>query len=236
MQTTDRQNTSDLLRKGKWFGELPVDLQSLILDNTMLRLVEKNQVLIVEDKPPTGMFVVLEGQVAITRQIGDQADFFLHLGGPGFWFGENGMLGDDNAVITATARTKIRALFLPASSFKQIIETEPRYYKSFTKLLLARYSVVIRTLGQSNSLSPEDTLRIRLADLSDMTHSDYMSNEVVELALTQTDLASMIGCSRQTVNMLLKKLESQQLIEVNFRKIRILSPSALRGARRKTGL
>ena len=236
MRTTDRQNAMDLLRKGKWFGELPEDLQSLILDNSMLRLVEKNQVLVVEDSPPTGMFVVLEGQVAITRQVGNQADFFFHLGGPGFWFGENGLLGDDNAVITATARTKIRALFLPASSFKQIIETDPCYYKLFTKLLLARYAVVIRTLGQSNTLSPEDVLRIRLADLSDMTLSDQMSDEVVELALTQTDLAAMIGCSRQTINMLLKKLESQDLIKVKFRKIKILDPSGLRGVRRKTGV
>ncbi len=36
--------------------------------------------------------------------------------------------------------------------------------------------------------------------------------------------------------MLLKKLESEDLIEVAFRKIRILDPLKLRGKRRKTGI
>lgn len=236
MRTTDRQNAMNLLRKGKWFGGLPENLQMLLLDNSMLRLAEQNQVLIAEDTRPTGMFALLEGQVAITRQIGDKNDFFVHLGRPGFWFGENGLLGRGNAVITATARTKVRMLFLPTTSFEQIVDTEPRYYRQFVQLLLARYAILIRNLGQRNNLSPEEYLRIRLADLSDMIHSEGFSGDVVELALSQTDLAAMIGSSRQTINMLLKKLESEGLIEVAFRKIRILKPVALRGERRKTGL
>ena len=236
MRATDQQSAHALLRNGKWFGGLPEELQSLILDNSMVRLAEQNQVLITEDTRPTGMFALLEGQVAITRQIGDRDDFFIYLGGPGFWFGEYALLGDAVTQITATARTKIRALFLPASSFKQIVEAEPRFYRSFALLVLGRYAIVMRNFGQSNSLSPEEYLRIRLADLSDMTHSEQISDGVVELALSQTDLAAMIGSSRQTINMLLKKLASEGLIETAFRKIRILDPSRLRGDRRNTGL
>jgi len=236
MRAEYRQNALRLLRKGKWFGELPEELQHLLLDNSMLRLAEKNQGLIAEDTYPTGMFAMLEGQVAITRQIGNKEDYFFHLGGPGFWFGENSLLSQESTVITATARTKVRLLFLPTSSFEQIVNNNHRYYKLFVKLMLARYAIVIRTLGLSNTLPPEEFLRIRLADLSDMIHSEGFSEDVVDLALSQTDLAAMIGASRQTINMLLKKLESEGLIEVAFRKIRILNPVALRGERRKTGV
>lgn len=236
MRVDYRQNALNLLRKGKWFGELPTDLQNLMIDNSMLRFAEQGQVLITEERRPTGLFALLEGQVAITRQIGDEGDFFFHLGGPGFWFGESGLLNQKYAVITATARTKVKTLFLPASSFEQIVDAEPRYYRSIVKLVLARYAILMRTLGQSNSLPPEEFLRIRLADQSDMTHSEGFSDETVELALSQMDVAAMIGTSRQTVNMLLKKLESEGLIEVAFRKIKILNPKALRGDRRKTGL
>ena len=236
MRTGDRQNAMNLLCKGRWFGALPEELQSLILDNSMLRLAEQSQVLVAEDSPPSGMFVLLEGQVVITRQIGDKNDFFVHLGGPGFWFGENGLLSRGNAVITATARTKVRMLYLPTTSFEQIVNTEPRYYREFVNLLLTRYAILVRNFGQCNSLSPEEYLRVRLADLSDMTHSERMSEDIVELALSQSDLAAMIGSSRQTINMIVKKLEAEGLIEVAFRKVRILDPSGLRGDRRKTGL
>lgn len=69
-----------------------------------------------------------------------------------------------------------------------------------------------------------------------MIHLEGFSKDTVELALSQTDLAAMIGSSRQTVNMLLKKLVGEGLIDVEFRKISILDPSALRGEHRKTGL
>lgn len=236
MRTAERQNALNLLRKGNWFGGLPEDLQGLLLDNSMIRLAEQNQVLIAEDTRPTGMFGLLEGQIVMTRQIDDKKDFLIHLGGPGFWFGENGILSGDPTLVTATAHTKVRALFLPISNFKQIIEVEPRYYELFAQLALSRYAILIRALGQSMSLSPEEYLRIRLADLSDMIHSERKSEDIVELALSQADLAAMIGSSRQTTNVLLKKLESKGLIEVAFRKIKILDPHRLRGARRKTGL
>ncbi len=236
MRADDRQNALDLLRKGKWFGELPEDLQFMLLDNCMLRLAEGGQVLVAEDTRPTGMFAMLEGQVAISRQIGDRGEFFYHLGGPGFWFGESGMLNRQYANITATTRTKVRTLFLPASSFEQIVAARPDFYRLIVKLVLSRYAILMRTLGQSNMFPPEEYLRIRLADLSDMIHSEGFAEDTVELALSQTDLAAMIGSSRQTINMLLKKLESKGLIEIAFRKIRILDPSGLRGAHRKTGL
>ncbi len=236
MRADYRPIALNLLRKGKWFGSLPEDLQSSLLDNSMIRLVEENQVLIAEETRPTGLFALLEGQVAITRQIADRSDFFFHLGGPGFWFGESGLLNKEYTNITATARTKVKTLFLPASSFEKIVGAEPRYYRLFVQLVLSRYAIVMRHLGQSNSFPPEEYLRIRLADLSDMIHAEGFSTETVELALSQTDLAAMVGSSRQTINMFLKKLESKGLIEVGFRKIRILDPCALRGEHRKTGL
>ncbi len=236
MRAAYRQASLSLLKKGNWFGGLPAKLQALLLDNSILRSAKENQVLITEETHPAGMFAVLEGQVAITRQATDSGEFFFHLGGPGFWFGESGLLNKEYAIITATARTSVRTLFLPTSKFGQIIDIEPHYYREFVKLLLTRHAILYRLLGQGNTLPPGDFLRIRLADISDMVHSEGFAGEAVELALSQADIASMIGCSRQTVNALLKNLESEGLVEVGFRKIRILNPGALRGERRKTGL
>lgn len=236
MRAEYRQNAMQLLRQGEWFGGLPEELQNLLVDNSMLRLVEANQVMVAEERPPTGLFVVLEGQVAITRQIGDITEYFFHLGGPGFWFGEGGLLNRQYSSMTATARTKIRALFLPISSFEKIVEAEPRYYRNIASLLVSRFGLLMRSLGQSSAFSPEEYLRIRLADLSDMIHLEGYLKDTVALALSQNDLAAMIGSSRQTINMLLKKFEAEGLIEVGFRKLTILDPVALRGDHRKTGL
>ena len=49
----------------------------------------------------------------------------------------------------------------------------------------------------------------------------------MEIELTQAELAQMIGVSRQTANEILKRLEAEGLIEVGFKRIRVLNPDRL---------
>ena len=96
--------------------------------------------------------------------------------------------------------------------------------------------MVTRLLAQSQWLPKEAYLRIRLADLVDLWRMDKDIDGPVDVAISQSDLASMVGTSRQTVNALLQRLETAGLIQVRFRKIRILDPHALRDGHPTTGL
>lgn len=225
-----------MLSRGAWFKALPPSLKSQIVGNSRVRRFEAGQVISAEDHRQTGLWGVLEGQVAITRRVASDGEFFLHLGGPGFWFGEAGLLNKKVALVTATARTAVRALFLPAKKFDQIVDSQPRYLRSFVELQAARYALMLRHVAQLGGLPAENYLRVRLADISDMIHSDGSEAATVELALSQADVAHMIGTSRQTANKLLKKLENERLIKVSFRNINILDPGRLRGSHRNTGL
>ncbi len=236
MRTANKQHSDAVLSQGAWFKALPPGLKGLILDNSILRTFKAGEIISAEDQRQTGLWGLLEGQVAVTRRVAAAREFFFHLGGPGFWFGEAGLLSNKAALVTVTARTAVRALFLPAAKFEQIVEQQVLYYRCFVELQAARYTLMLRHLAQSAGLSPESYLRIRLADISDLIHADGAKPEPVELALSQTDVANMIGTSRQTVNKLLKQMERESLIKVSFRKITILKPNTLRGGHRKTGL
>jgi CRP-like cAMP-binding protein len=225
-----------VLGRSAWFGSLPGEVQDCILDNAMLRMVKSGQCILDEDDPPVGLFCVLAGQVAVTRRIGSEAEFFYHLGGPGFWFGESGLLSNGVALVTVTARTETRMLVVTAGRFEQILDSHPGYYRWLAALLVRRYAIIMRLMAQRQGLSHEEFLRIRLADFRDLLLQEGATAERVELALTQTDLAHAIGASRQTVNALLRTLESAGLIETGFRSITVLDPAGLRGSHRKTGL
>jgi len=236
MRTANKQHSDAVLGQGAWFKALPPGLKSLILDNSLLRTFKAGEVISAEDHRQTGLWGLLEGQVAVTRRVASAHEFFFHLGGPGFWFGEAGLISNKVALVTVTARTPVRALFLPAAKFDLIIEKQPLYFRCFVELQATRYALMLRHVAQSGGLAPENYLRIRLADISDLIHSDGAGSAPVELALSQTDVANMIGISRQTVNKLLKTLEREDLIKVSFRKITILNPNSLRSGHRKTGL
>lgn len=215
-----RSNAQAILCRNAWFGGLSPELQSLILERSIIKEIEKGEVISKEDEQPTGLFAVLEGQVAITRRTGDDSSFFYYLGGPGFWFGELAPLADVTTVVTATARSPAQIVFLPITQFQNIIANDPQYYRCFAQLALTRAALVMRTLSEASGLSPIECLRNRLSDVAALFHQDG-SDGPIELALSQSDIAQMIGSSRQTVNALLQDLDRDGLIKVGFGKITI---------------
>ena len=215
-----KSSTRAILCRNAWFGGLPPELQSLILDKSIIKVIEKGEIISNEDEKPTGLFAVLEGQVAITRRIGVDRTFFYYLGGPGFWFGELGPLAEATTVVTASARSIVRIILLPITQFQNIVAGNPKYYRCFAQLALMRAALVMRTLSEASGLSPIERLRNRLSDMAALFHQDGTDGPI-ELALSQSDIAHMIGSSRQTVNALLKDLDREGLIGVGFGKITI---------------
>lgn len=226
--SADRKQVIEILDRNPWFNQLPKSLKALILIDSTRMAAHEGEVISEEDTPPIGIYAILKGQVAITRKIGVDKKCFLDVGGPGFWFGALGALSRKTAFVTVTAKTGVNLLFLPLAQFRSIVADRPNNYRLFAELTMEQQARMIGELTQAHGLTAEEELRSRLADISGTSNRDDAASALLELSVTQTDLANMIGCSRQTVNGLLKNLERDGLIDVAFRKIIIRDPKRLR--------
>jgi len=121
------------------------------------------------------------------------------------------------------ADTRVRALFLSAAEFERIIDAEPRYYRAFMALLLERYARVFGSVAELHGLPSEERLRRRLESIAAFWRDGLPTAGPVDIPLSQVELASMVGLSRQRLSTLLGRLEAQGLIEVGFRKIRVIA-------------
>jgi CRP/FNR family cyclic AMP-dependent transcriptional regulator len=223
------------LDKGEWFGSLPEELRRAIVERSRTKRYERGQVLRREGVPPSGLTVVLEGQVGVQRRFNDEGHSLLHVGGPGFWTGEVAMLLRCENIVAVVAQSSVLALELPTAAFEQIVAEQPDAYRHFARLALERYTVAMRQLTEILGLDKETLLRARLADLIDMRHQDDPTGGY-DIAIPQGELAALMGVARQTLNDLLKRLERDGLIEVSYRKIRILDLEGLRGANPRTDI
>ena len=221
-----------ILRKGRWFEALPARLQNLIVHRSIIRKYSRGEVIVSEGTPAEGMFAVLQGQVRVMRGVGDAHDILIHIGEVGFWFGDHGTMTGAPSIGSIAADSLVRVLFLTVSEFERIVEDEPRYFRAFAGLLFERYALLFRYMGETHSLAAEEWLHIRLADLAAMRRCDPLTTDPVSIAVSQADLAAMIGVSRQTLNALLARLEARGLIEVGYRSIRVLDEAGLRNVRR----
>lgn len=220
----------ETLRKSRWFCLLPNELQELILQRSLIREYTRADVILGEGAPPQGIFVVLDGRVRITRVTADAREMLIHIGETGFWFGDHGTMACAPSIGSIVADSPVRVLFLSVAQFERIVDDEPRYFRAFASLLFERYALLFRYMGETHSLAREQWLNVRLSDLAAMRRGDLPSADAVSIPVSQADLASMIGVSRQTLNGLLNRLEARGLIEVGYRSVRVLDEAGLRNA------
>lgn len=220
---TAKVQARTLLRQGRWFGGLPPALQELILERGMVRQYRTGQYIVREGAKPRAMHAVLSGRVRVTRCVGPQRDeVLIYVGEPGFWFGDYAVYARAISVGSIIADSPTRTLSLSTTAFERIVKDEPRFYRLFADLLFERYAELFRYLGEAHGLPSADWLKTRLVDLARQMRRDNPDAEAGLIVVSQAELARMMGLSRQTLVSLLRQLEERGVIEVGFRRIRVV--------------
>lgn len=218
----------DVLQAG-WFGGVPEPLQARILSRSRLAKFAKGDCLIRQGDSAKGLHGLLAGRTHHLRQVSETEEVLLHVGEPGLWMGEYPLLSGDTAIGNVVAAAPSRTLFLPAHEFEAIIDEEPRSLGHFTRLLAHRFAVAYRFLAESPGLTPEDWLLSRLRGILDIQRAGANAEPTLDtIAISQSQLANMVGLSRQTLSMLLARLAKRGLIEVGFRSLRVCPRSGMR--------
>lgn len=217
----------NLLRRGTWFNSLPTDLQSSVVEESEVREFRANAVVYRQAQPSSGLWAVLDGQVLLEVLFEDGSEFLFHVGGPGHWFGDLGLLSSRPNVVTVTTATSARILFFPAKAFEALMARDPNYFRLFAQLTIDRFHLILRTFALSRVLNPERYCRTRLALLTHLWREDGHRGPVLEITLSQSTVARLLGVSRQTLNRYLARLQAEQTVETSFRTLRILEPERL---------
>jgi CRP/FNR family transcriptional regulator, cyclic AMP receptor protein len=195
---------------------------------SVVRSYRSGQFIVREGESPKGLFAVLEGRVREVKNVGDGRAALLHVGEAGCWFAYYSTFHRRPSIGSVVADSPVRALFLSAARFERIMADEPRYFRAFADLALEHYAILFRYAAEAHGISPEARLCARLADLAEFARKDRAPAGPVTLTVSQTDLATLIGVSRQTLNALLARLEARGLVEHGFRRIRVLDEFRLR--------
>lgn len=211
------------LKRSPWFSSLPEALRTQILQRSAVRSFRKGEFLIREGGAPKGLYGLMHGRTRHVRSVGDGDEVLMQVGQPGIWFGEFPLLSGQPSIGSVVADTSGHALFLPAAEFQRIIDGEPRYYREFNRLMWERFALAYRFVAEAQGLAPEAWLRSRLIGLAEHQQGQKPVQGPATITMSQSELANMIGMSRQTLNMLLAQMKERGVIEVGYRTIRLLS-------------
>ncbi|HMS78259.1 MAG TPA: Crp/Fnr family transcriptional regulator [Burkholderiaceae bacterium] len=220
----------EVLRRNAWFSALAPSLQESIVRHATIRVWRRGEALFREDEPVRGLGVVLSGRVRFVVRHGDDGETVAHVGGVGCWWGLNAPRRGARAISTAPADGRVEAMVLSTEALERIVDADPLTLRAFAELPILAAERMTRLIGELPGLNPDALLRARLADLAARTRTEAGLQGPVALTISQADLASMIGLSRQRLNQRLRALQDEGLVELGFRRIVVFDPIALRAS------
>ncbi|MBN8509516.1 MAG: Crp/Fnr family transcriptional regulator [Burkholderiales bacterium] len=208
-----------VLRRGRWFASLPAELQARIAQRGVLRRFKAGQVLLREGDPARGMFGLVQGRTRHVCAVGDEREVLMHVGGPGLWTGEYALLSGARTVGSVIADAPTQALFLSAKEWQRLVDEEPRWLRHFAQLVAERFATAYRAYADAQGLNRDDWVlaRLKLVAQVEREHGATMPR----VRLSQAQLATMVGVSRQTLSAALMRLQARGLLRVGFRSIEL---------------
>ena len=153
--------------------------------------------------------------------------------GPGDIFGELAVIDGGPRSASAETLEQTKLLALTRSTLLHVMHEHP----AITDSLLRTLGRVVRRLTEQASdlvfLDLHGRVAKLLVSFTDSRGVDQHGETILDLRLTQTDLAAMVGGSRQSVNQILRLFERRGLVELRGRKIVV---KELEQLRRRAGL
>ncbi|MBW2111593.1 MAG: Crp/Fnr family transcriptional regulator [Deltaproteobacteria bacterium] len=173
--------------------------------------LKKGDLIFSEGDDGHGFFLVVSGQVKIFKSSADGKEQILHILGPGEPFGEVPVFSGQQFPASAEAIRDSRLIFFPRAAFVDLITANP----SLALNMLAVLSMRLRQFTVQIDPGRLATYLVYLAQ-------EQGSEDVVTLNISKGQLASLLGTIPETLSRIFARMNSQNLIEVKDREIRLL--------------
>jgi len=221
------------LSKTTLFGRLDEPTLARLADACVPRVYRAGQYLWFQGDVGDHLIVIVSGlvKVVVTSEQGDE--MVLVTLGPPESVGELAVIdqGPRSASVIATVTTAVLMISRPA--LLQLIKTSPLLLDD----LLSSLGAMVRRLTEQASdlvfLDVAGRIAKLLVRLADERGREQDGSLTLDLGVTQSDLARMVGASRPPVNRILQALAARGLITMQGRTIVIRDAAALR---RRAGL
>jgi CRP-like cAMP-binding protein len=144
---------------------------------------------------------------------------------PGGWFGEGSLLKRELRKYDAVALSDCSIALLPRACFDWLLDSSIPFNRYLLVQLNERLSQFIGMVEYERLLDPDARMARCIADLFNPTLYPGIGPE---LPISQSELALLVGVSRQRANQSLQALERAGLVAVGYGGIRVLDLPGLR--------
>jgi len=183
------------------------------------RLFAAGQVLLHEGDEPDGLHCLVAGLVSVFLTAEDGRQVTVNLLEPGEVVGEIGVLDGRPRSAGAQALTETETLFLPRAAFRALMGQSPALAGQVVLALCERLRQATEQLNRAAFEDLRARLLLLLRQLAFLQGEVTPARLIVELDLSQGDLAQLLGATRESVNKQLRALQREGLLQIDGRRL-----------------
>jgi len=217
----------DLLRRVSLFAALDASALTGLAGHLRRRTFRHGTMLFHKDQAGDSLYVIETGRVRLFVPAEGGEEMTVDIAGPGEVFGELALLDGQPRSASAEAVEDTVAHTLDRETFQQALASVPGLAPALLELLSARLRHVTAYAESLAFLDVHGRVARALLELAARYGVEADGIEI-DLELTQADLASMVGATRERVNRALAVFRSQGLLELRGRKIVLRDPERLK--------
>ena len=201
-------------------------IHDLLQHTTVRRLLDKSPIGLPSIESPVVHFLI-SGRAKVCYLTGDGKQPILYFVNPDELIGEqtvlHGTLGQDYVETIETSHVAN----MPTRILREFVLNEPAFATGLSELICRRRILVERRIRHTMFLSNRERLTHLLLDLAEQYGSGTNENFDLAIKLSHQDLANFIGSTRETVTVVLGKMQHEGLLNIRRRKITLRNTKAL---------
>lgn len=206
-----------LLTQSGWLADLPEPFQRCLLEEGRLIQCQKGDAVLRRGQLPDGIYGLVTGSLKASGMNAEGREIILTFLEAPEWFGEISVFDRLDATHDVYALTPATLFQVPRARLQQVLERHPALWQHLGELMARKIRWVFMAVEQLIQLPIRTRLVRRLLMLA---YND--GKPIQSLPYSQEQLGATIGLTRQTTNQILKELETQGAIRIDYGKVQIL--------------
>jgi CRP/FNR family transcriptional regulator, cyclic AMP receptor protein len=210
-----------------WFRGLPETLRTAIVGCARVVRVAAGTRFAHRGQVEGDWVGVICGAVRLSAILADGREFTMGFLSPGHWFGDTAAADPGGAHVGMVAHMTSTLAVVDHRAMRHLMETNADFRDALLQLNYRRLGTIYRRLEERYSLTLPQRLACQVRRLAYQFGRPVGVGVSIELMVSQSDLASMTGCSRQRVNRALRQMQQMGILQLGTRRLLVLDTARL---------
>jgi CRP/FNR family cyclic AMP-dependent transcriptional regulator len=207
-------NTGDLLADIELFTGLTPAQLDWVARRTHRRVFEAGRNVLIIEQPGEAVYIILQGTVKIHVEQGER-DVILSILGAGDLLGEMSLIDSVGRSASAVTLEDSLLLWMDRVTFNYMLDHFPCVARNLVRILSARVRLSDQLIQALATLDVNGRVARQLLAFAEKYGREESGITQIQVALTQGDIADLVGASRKRVNQAMVLFKERGLIDTD---------------------